>query len=140
MVQVKSFAVRLETVFAELNRRQKNLERQMRDLDRQMRELAESQQRWHRTELAAREIERLHLTARLVVTFRTCTTCGELKPLDEFYLRPVTGKPQRRHRQCRDCLCQKHAHAYHARVANLRRKEPTEGLWEDDLDEEQPEE
>lgn len=34
---------------------------------------------------------------------RICTKCGAARPLQEFYPRPVAGRPHRRHRQCKTC-------------------------------------
>jgi hypothetical protein len=97
LAKVEKLSSRLEAALTELDRRQKYL-------DRQLRELAEAQLQWRRFVIPAQQIESLQLTARFVVTFRTCTSCGQLKPLEEFYLRPSRDKPERRHRQCRDCM------------------------------------
>ena len=44
------------------------------------------------------------LSAQLTVEFRVCSRCGVLKPIEEFYPRPDQHDPERRHRQCSDCM------------------------------------
>jgi hypothetical protein len=44
------------------------------------------------------------LSAHLTVEFRLCSSCGALKPIEEFYPRPDQHDPKRRHRQCSDCM------------------------------------
>ena len=139
MNRLQSLALRLEAESDELKRFQKDINRQLQIMDRQLRKLAEGQE-WFETVFAQRKIEPLHLTAKFVATFRVCTTCGQLKSLDNFYLRPVAGKPDRRHRQCRDCQTKKAARSYHAQVSGERRKQPRAGLEDDSLNHENFEE
>jgi hypothetical protein len=35
---------------------------------------------------------------------RTCTKCGETKPLGDFYKRPATARPTGKYLQCKACL------------------------------------
>jgi hypothetical protein len=64
----------------------------------------------------------LGLSGKMTVTFRQCTSCGGLKPLEDFYPRPNPSDSERRHRQCKDCMIQKVA-------ARSSRGATTGGSW-----------
>lgn len=47
------------------------------------------------------------LSAKMIITFRHCPSCGAMKPLEDFYRRRDPRNAELRHRQCKDCLAQK---------------------------------
>ena len=62
------------------------------------------------------DIEKIFISDRDTETHRVCGTCGELKPITEFYKDGVDKYGRQKYR--RDCrICYKHT-----RIANARRK------------------
>jgi hypothetical protein len=45
-------------------------------------------------------------------TDQICSKCGQVKPLEEFYLRPTPNDPNHRHRQCKACQNTKASELY----------------------------
>ena len=58
------------------------------------------------------------------VAVRTCNSCGETKPLEEFYLRAAPENPNRRHRQCKVCHNRKRKELKTARRASAEPPRP----------------
>lgn len=65
----------------------------------------------------------MNLSAKMTITFRKCTSCGAMKPLEDFYPRPDINHPQRRHRQCKDCQATKSQLARARRVDQTTQRE-----------------